>query len=158
MKYQKIMEQYAAKGKTMTLEEALHHITELYMEQCGISTSLRTVIYEAGEMLFNRLLENPSWRERMGDDDYLFMAMPYFHDDYTLEMYGDYDIGPVWGKDWEECCEMVIEENCTDIDVENQVATPYAEQECEQKLQAFCWGASLLLEKYSSTDYWNNRR
>ena len=157
MKYQKILEQYAAKGKAITLEEALHHTTEMYMEQCGISVSLRTVIYEAGEMLFSQLLEDPLWQKRMGDDDYLFMAMPYFHNDYTLEQYGDYDIGSVWGREWEKCCEMVIEEQCSDIDVENQAVPPYAEQESEQKLQAFCWGASLLLEKYSSTDFWKER-
>lgn len=157
MRYQKIMEQYASKAKSMSLEKVLHHITEMYMEQCGISVSLRTVIYEAGEILFEQFLQNPEWKKRIGDDDYLFMAMPYFHEEYTLEMYGDYDIGSVWGKDWEECCEMVIEEQCSHIDVENQVATPYAEHECEQKLQAFCRGASLLLEKFSSTDLWQGR-
>ena len=51
MKYQKILEQYAAKASGMTLEEALHHITEMYMDQCGVSISLRTVVYEADEML-----------------------------------------------------------------------------------------------------------
>lgn len=45
MKYQKILEQYAAKASGMTLEEALHHITEMYMDQCGVSISLRTVVY-----------------------------------------------------------------------------------------------------------------
>ncbi len=82
MKYQKILEQYAAKASGMTLGEALHHITEMYMDQCGVSISLRTVVYEAGEMLFALLLENPEWKQKVGDDDYLFMAMRYFHDEY----------------------------------------------------------------------------
>ena len=108
MKYQKILEQYAAKACGMTLEEALHHITEMYMDQCGVSISLRTVVYEAGEMLFALLLENPEWKQKVGDDDYLFMAMRYFHDEYTLEEYERYDITDLSEEDRDECREMVM--------------------------------------------------
>lgn len=64
MKYKRIMEQYAVKGCNMSLEEALHYITEMYMEQCGVSASPRTVIYESGERLFNILLEDATWKEK----------------------------------------------------------------------------------------------
>lgn len=143
MKYGQILAQYAAKGQSMTLEEALHYITEMYMEQCGISISLRTVIYEAGEKLYDLLLENPAWQEK--EEIYLFRAMRFFHEDYTLEMYEDYDITSLSKTDWIECCEMVMEELCSEIDAEKQVAIPYKEASCEQKLQAFCWGTSLVL-------------
>ena len=43
----------------------MHHITEMYMDQCGVSISIRTVVYEAGEMLFALLLENPEWKQRL---------------------------------------------------------------------------------------------
>ena len=148
MKYQKILEQYAAKACGMTLEEALHHITEMYMDQCGVSISLRTVVYEAGEMLFELLLENPEWKQKVGDDNYLFMAMRYFHDEYTLEEYERYDITGLSEEDRDECREMIMDELCSDIDAERQVAVPYASHECEKKLCAFCWGTSLYINKY----------
>ena len=148
MKYQKILEQYAAKASGMTLEEALHHITEMYMDQCGVSISLRTVVYEAGEMLFALLLENPEWKQKVGDDDYLFMAMRYFHDEYTLEEYERYDITGLSEEDRDECREMVMDELCSDIDAEHQVAVPYASHECGKKLCTFCWGTSLYINKY----------
>jgi hypothetical protein len=148
MKYQKILEQYAAKACGMTLEEALHHITEMYMDQCGVSISLRTVVYEAGEMLFALLLENPEWKQKVGDDDYLFMTMRYFHDEYTLEEYERYDITDLSEEDRDECREMVMDELCSDIDAERQVAVPYASHKCEKKLCAFCWGTSLYINKY----------
>ena len=147
MKYKSILEQYAAKGGSMKLEEAMHHITEMYMEQCGISASLRTIIYEAGEMLFELLLKDVVWKEKIGNEYYLFRAMKYFHDEYTLEKYERYDITYLSDKDREECCEMVIEELCASIDSERQVAIPYETNECEQKLQAFCWGVLLLFKR-----------
>lgn len=143
MKYKEIMEQYAAKGCNMALDEALHYITALYMDQCGISASLRTVIYESGEMLFDLLLEDANWKDKIGEDIYLFKAMYHFHSEYT-KSYEKYDIIYLSYQDCEECCDMVIEEQCSSINSEQQVAVPYNDNG-EQKLQAFCRGALLML-------------
>ena len=70
MTYTEILKHYADKGMSMTLVEALHHITEMYMEQCGISISLRTVIYEAGEYLYDELLKDDGWKEKMDNEIY----------------------------------------------------------------------------------------
>ena len=147
MTYTEILKHYADKGMSMTLVEALHHITEMYMEQCGISISLRTVIYEAGEYLYDELLKDDGWKEKMDNEIYLFRAMPFFHDDYTLEKYEDYDITSFSDEEREECWDIVIEENCSSIDIERQEAVPYPEQHCEEKLQAFCRGISLMLDE-----------
>ena len=138
------MEQYAEKGSYLPLEEALHYITEMYMEQCGISIGLRTVIYESGEELFNLLLEDDIWEERIGEDDNLFMAMRHFHANYT-KSYERFDITDLPYDDCEACCDMVIDEQCSSIDPERQIAIPYESNNCELRLQAFWRGAALML-------------
>jgi hypothetical protein len=146
MKYNVILREYACKGKkSMSLEDALHYITEMYMEQCGVSLGLRTVIYEAGEMLFEILLSDKEWKLKIGESDYLFEAMTFFHSEYTLEKYEDYDITYLSKEDRERCIDLVIEELCVTNTGELQLARPYECDDCEQKMQAFCWGISLLL-------------
>ena len=66
MKYINIIKDYAQKGALLPPLKALHHITDMYMDQCGISISLRTVVYESGEYWLQRLIESSEeWRSKL---------------------------------------------------------------------------------------------
>ena len=146
MKYISIIKDYARKGDSMPPLVALRHITHLYMEQCGISTSLRTVIYESGEYWLARLVDSSEeWRRKLaGHDDYLFRAMRFFHEDYTREEYEDYDIAWLSEDDRKDTIDYMVEQLCKHIDLASNTVRPWN----EEWLQAYCWGAYECIKQF----------
>lgn len=150
-KYEKVIDDYAAKGEHLQPLVALRHLTELYMEQCGISLTLRTLVYEAGEFWLHRLMQSSAeWKEKLGErGEYLFWSMQFFHEEYTLEEYEEYDITGLTDNEWRSACDYLIEELAQDIDRESNTIVPYN----EEALQAFCWGAKKRLEQNDTWEY-----
>lgn len=82
----------ADKGSQMEPIEALRLLTHAYVEACGMSLTLRTIVYEAGEM----------WQKRLENSDHplaeqskklcYFQLMPLISEEYDPAEYDEYDI------------------------------------------------------------------
>ena len=151
MKYINIIKDYALRGTKLSPLEALRHITFLYMEQCGVSGSLRTVIYEAGEFWLQRLIDtSEEWKNKLvGDDEYLFHAMRHFHEEYALEQYERYDIIALSAEARKEVIDYMVSELCKEISENGNVVKPWN----EQWLQAYCWGAYEYIKRFHYEEY-----
>lgn len=85
-------EQYAEQGKHFDAITALSLLTKAYISQCGISLTVRTVVYCAAEQ----------WQELLAWEDsdlavkarrlLLFQLMPLLTDEYDPDIYDEYDI------------------------------------------------------------------
>ena len=157
MQYQELIEHFAAKGNSMPLEKTLHYITRILMDgPCPIIT-YNTVIYQAGVLLYEQLLEDPAWKERIGEGKTFYMAMSYFNDKFKpLENHRHTIDHPVCGSELDDCLEFNIDYYSQGIDMNHPATTPL-EIEWEELLQALCVGAKLLLEKNLPADYWKDK-
>lgn len=146
MKYINIIKDYAQKGASLPPLKALHHITDMYMDQCGISISLRTVVYESGEFWLRRLIDSSEeWRNKLVDrDELLFHAMRHFHKDYTLEEYERYDITWLSEDARKDTIDDMVSLLCEEIDEVHGIVKPWD----EEYLQAYCWGAYEYIKQF----------
>lgn len=150
-KYQKVIDSYSDKAKSLSPLTALHHLTEMYMNECGNSLKFRTIIYEAGESWFARLMEeNKEWREHLKGKECFMLAMSYFHEQFTGEGYGFYDICGLNEKDRRDTIEAYL--NCIAKNLDNRIGV--AEPFDENAMQAFCWGVSNKKYYYNDNDEW----
>ena len=126
------IKQLAEEGAQLDIIEALRILTESYMDFCGISMSLRTVVYECAESWLDKLVETEDHplSQTAKEDDYLFRFMPRICQDYDPDIYDEYDICYLDKQEFYDCLLRLIDDNRQDIRLK----------------QALCWGYSKLLE------------
>ncbi len=85
---------WAEREDEITPVEALTLLTEYYMEQCGISLTLRTLAYEAGDYWLYKLSLTDHPLADRADKESFTQLMPYFSEKFaeSKEHYWDYDI------------------------------------------------------------------
>ena len=125
-KKKKLFIQYAEKGSQMDKQRAMYLLLQLYVDNCGISISLRTVAWDACWAIFNKHEKEISFEtDSFFDVGFLNKINP----NYTEEINERYDIIPLNGYDeYLEICMMIMEEN--DDETNNAV----------------CYGISLLFD------------
>ena len=121
----------ADEGAQMEPVEALRLLTRAYVEACGVSLTLRTIVYEAGEMWQKRLESTDHPLAKQSKDLCLFQLMPLICDEYDPAQHDKYDIT------------CIPEE--TVLHYAMQVINDYD----EQTTQALCFGVRELCSKYS---------
>lgn len=128
---------YALEGKNMDATEALRLLTKSYIKECGISLSMRTVLYNAAEVwLYDRLPKqnnNPFTAEQM--ELPLVDLMPLICDEYEPDYHGQWDIWTFDAKELRRLCLMAIKREWYD----------------KPTLQALCYGIKAwprIIEKW----------
>ena len=89
---------WAEREEEVPVIEALTLLTEFYMEQCGVSLTLRTLAYESGTYwLYKLSLTDHPLAERADKDSFTLM-MPHFSEEFARnkQHYWDYDISDLY--------------------------------------------------------------
>lgn len=131
MKTKKILER-AEEGKSLSLVDAIRFLVDGYMDNCGISTAIRTVYYDVGANLFDLFKKtNHPLAKELGNDPCYCTVMGKFNKAYAenASEYDEYDIIPLDYNDYISICENEIEDNTN-----------------RQQVDALCYGVSLINE------------
>lgn len=123
----------ADEANGMDVVEALRILTESYLDYCGKSLSLRTVVYECAEMWLDRLVDQTDHplSQIAKDDMYLFRFMPRICPDYDPDIYDDYDICCLGQEEFFSSLNMILDDEHKDFRLK----------------QALCWGFCEMAER-----------
>ena len=131
------IKKFADEAEPMDVVETLQVLTKRYVDFCGISASLRTIVYECAEMWFARLREmtDHPLSAAARKTDYLFEFMPIVSAEYDPAVHDDYDIRPL------------------DDDVYLECINDFLDDEYEDDLlkRALCWGYVRMHWRHSET-------
>ena len=132
MEVEERIKKLAEEADQLDIIEALRLMTESYISYCGISASLRTVVYECAEMWLDKLVAQTDHplSQVAKEDDYLFRFMPRICPAYDPDIYDEYDICGLDKEEFLDALNMILDDEYEDIHLK----------------QALCWGYCKLKE------------
>ena len=110
------IEEYAKEGEHHDVMDALMLLTKAYINQCGVSLGLRTVIYCAAEAWKERLAWMDLPLSEIARKEPLVRVMPYITNEYNPEEYDGYDITGMDNDELLNGCKYCIRVNEFDKD------------------------------------------
>lgn len=131
---------YARKVESVNPEDALRYLAQMYIDNCGVSTGLRSLADYCSVFWIERLkrLEGKDFALKYGDAQTLPALLPFFSDDYTEEI-DEYDITFL-----------------TDVELRNMLIDELQEAPDEKTKIILCAGVCNFLP-HASNDRWLNR-
>lgn len=119
-----IIEEYARKGESYDVMQALRLLTSAYMDECGLSLGYRTLVYYAAEQWQEKLAWLDLPLSEMARKEACICLMPYILDTFDPDYHGHYDITGMEDEELVSCCSAAIETKEFD----------------EPTLEVICWG------------------
>ena len=105
----KTIEEYAKAAEGYDVMQALELLTKAYVSQCGVSISIRTILFCAAEVWQEKLAWMDLPLSEMARKTPLIHLMPYLSNEYNPEMYDRYDITGLNDSAMLECCQSIIQ-------------------------------------------------
>jgi len=99
---------YLEAGKMMDKRRMLYLFVEMYMENCGISASYRTLAYDFGWTVFREYTTNE--QTKFTGKESFCDVMSKLHPKYSDEVYGDYDVLWMKNREYPSLCMDMLEE------------------------------------------------
>ena len=121
-----VFNKFAAKGRKMEPIHAMKLMTNLYMDNCGISLGERTLAYDAGSGWLKKYIDDNPEQTEWNDFTCFSEVMAAICVEYNEEEYDQYDIAP-----------LTIEE-------ERKDACSSVKTLDEDTAAALCWGIEYL--------------
>ena len=121
-----VFNKFAAKGRKMEPIHAMKLMTNLYMDNCGISLGERTLAYDAGSGWLKKYIDDNPEQTEWNDFTCFSEVMAAICVEYNEEEYDQYDIAP-----------LTIEE-------ERKDASSSVKTLDEDTAAALCWGIEYL--------------
>lgn len=134
--YKSELANYAEKGESHDIMDALRLLTDAYVNYCGISMGDRTVVYIAAERWFERLAWQNLPLSEEACTSSLFEMLPKFSSNYIKEKHDKYDICGMKKDEYIQYCHEIIKEN--DVD--------------EQTAEVLAWGIMDSLYEFARYD------
>ena len=121
-----VFNKFAAKGRKMEPIHAMKLMTNLYMDNCGISLGERTLAYDAGSGWLKKYIDDNPEQTEWNDFTCFSEVMAAICVEYNEEEYDQYDIAP-----------LTIEE-------ERKDASSSVKTLDEDTAAALCWGIEYM--------------
>lgn len=100
---------YSRQADSVNPEDALRYLAEMYIDNCGVSTGMRSFADYCAEFWINKLKENPELRAKYDEALTLVDFLPILSDNYTEEIdkydtsiMTDTDLRDILIEEWEE--------------------------------------------------------
>ena len=120
---------YLRMGKQMDKRRILYLLVEMYMENCGISITYRSLVYDFAWSVFMEYAKNEQ-TEFTGEEAF-YLIMSKFHPEYSDEEYFDYEVLCIKENEYPHLCMKLLEEENYD----------------SERCAAICYGFNCLWEK-----------